>query len=44
MTSTDVRRLQEAELTIAEQAATIRRLEEENFYLRSQVEQRKGNA
>lgn len=38
MTTTDLRRLQEAELTIAQQAATIRRLEDENFYLRAQVE------
>lgn len=38
MTSTDVRRLQEAELTIAQQAATIRRLEEEVLVLRSQAD------
>lgn len=44
MTTTDVRRLQEAELTIAQQAATIRRLEEENFHLRSQAGSTKENA
>lgn len=38
MTTTDLRRLQEAELTIAQQAATIRRLEAENASLLAQAD------